>query len=177
MLKHLLFASMLALPAHAQERLVFTAPEGFGAPLESTLDGVTVESYLPLGQNLSDWTQLVTKTVSPDAVGIPAGRALELMLESLSATCPGAAAQQGPVGLQNGYDTAVMVTQCPRSALGDDVPETAVIKVLSGFEALYTLRYAWRETASAEQVQSHVLWTRTQILCDPSGVQTPCPPE
>ena len=89
--------------------------------------------------------------------------------------CAGFQGTLGHEGTQNGYPILILITDCPRSALSPDIPEIAIIKIISGQDALHTVQIAQRGPFEEGLARAMMDWTVPQVLCDPARPQSPCP--
>lgn len=164
---------LVAPLAHAEERLSFVAPETFN--LASQSSDTAQKSYLPQGETFDEWSAMITLTQSTRTAGQPAEALVGVAARAAIEACPGAGLKQGPVGMQNGFETAIVFTQCKTETETED--GLTMVKVLSGSEASHTIHYIWRAQPPQQEILQAAVWIRNQFLCDSNRADAPCPDE
>jgi hypothetical protein len=148
----------------AGENLVFSPPKNFAVGYRSSHDNRVMTEYVPDGQTVDDWTQLVTVQIFHGATVDPA-----TFLKGVGARyeghCPGTSAKGIFTGQSNGYVVSMLLLKCPNNP-GTGKPETTAFRVIKGRDALYSVQHAWRAVASDQEVDVAMHALAAVTVCD-----------
>ena len=155
------------------EKLLFAPPQTLQKAYHSERVGSLTE-YIPAGETVEDWTEMVTVQVFRGLKVDPAPF-LQTIGRGLTKSCPGFTSPTGIInGQANGYPTSMLTVTCPLNpATGK--PETTVFRIIKGRDALYSVQHAWRSAVSGEEVGKAALALRTVVVCDTGDTTHPCP--
>jgi hypothetical protein len=155
------------------ENLLFAPPKNFKIGHHDERIGSLTE-FVPDGQTVEDWTEMVTVQIFHDLKVDPAPF-LQTIGKGFAKGCPGFNSPKGIVtGQENGYVVSMLVVRCPNNP-STGKPETTLFRVIRGKDALYSVQHAWRSVASDRDLGDAVLALRKVILCDTRDPSHPCP--
>jgi hypothetical protein len=158
------------------ETLLFSPPADFKVGYSARHDNTAITEFVPNGQSVDDWAQMLTVQVFHGATVDPA-----TFLGGLGArythACPGTSAKGIFTGQSNGYVVSMLLLRCPNNpATGK--PETTAFRVIKGKDALYSVQHAWRAVTSDQEVEAAMHALATVIVCDTRTPEHDCrPPE
>ena len=173
----LLLASF-AILAHGQsqieaESLLFAQPQGFKVGYRSEQDNHTMTEFVPTGETVEDWTEMLTvqiyRRATVDSATFLGGVGKRYMND-----CPGTTAKGIYTGNTNGYMVSMLVLRCPKNP-ATQKPETTAFRVIKGNDALYSVQRAWRAVPSEQEIDA-VMHTLAKVtVCDTRKPEHPCP--
>ena len=134
-------------------------PPGFGlAPaFEKTKDNFYIRESVPNGENVNNWTQMITVTGMKDAASKPEITpriVLNNMAGGFKRACPSSfGAQVINENKVSGFDAIVGVVSCGLSPTNaGKTSESALMIVIKGQADFYTIQWAERATPSAAPI-------------------------
>jgi hypothetical protein len=156
------------------ETLLFSPPAGFKVGYTARHGNTAITEFVPDGQTVDDWVQMLTVQVFHGATADPA-----TFLQGLGArymdACPGTSAKGIFTGQSNGYVVSMLLLKCPRDP-GTGKPETTAFRVIKGTDALYSVQHAWRAVASDQEVAAAMHALATVVVCDTRAPEHGCGP-
>jgi hypothetical protein len=181
-----LAGAVLSSPASAQqiagEQLYVPPPAGWKVAYTNKQDNIEVTEVVPAGQNVQDWTEMLTVQVLLDKPVKSPEDILKEQMADFQKECDDVGA--GPIGpeRENGYDTALRAIACTRSKQWGK-GELSLYKVLRGRDRTYIVSRTWRGEpfdkerlpVSPDVTKQWLLFMHQVVLCDSRDVQRPCP--
>lgn len=172
-----LAAMGLSLPAAAleAENVLTGIPDGFVVGFQQS-DGVsTLIEYIPEDESLEDWSTMVTIAIRRDLADADASVVAENLAAAWDEACPGSASEALGEDEVNGYPLVVWLYQCPLNAQTGK-PETMMMEVIPGRDALYMVQYAVRAEWSDDFMTEAVDYLSESVLvCDTRIPEQACP--
>ncbi|MCK6454529.1 MAG: hypothetical protein L6R19_27330 [Alphaproteobacteria bacterium] len=131
------------------ENLLLEPPAGWELGFSDRDDDQAQYQYLPRGQEIENWTELLTVQVFFALRNVPPRAVLERMRKGFEANCDGAAAEAPAERMIAGYPSARQLLLCGRNRAGGGPAgrqrgEIALILAVGGRDALYVVQRAWR---------------------------------
>lgn len=140
-MKRLLLISTLFLPAIAMsEDISFDLPSGFAKAFEDGDSSFFIQEWVPTGESVDNWSQMLTLTVLEKANVDPI-KFFDLMADEWGESCPDYGAMLLHHGQENNYPIAVWLLTCPENYMTGK-PEVTYVKGISGNENFYTVQIA-----------------------------------
>jgi hypothetical protein len=173
----LLLASLYCDESWAQlkdETLVATIPTGFKIGSQTNHDRTTTLEWIKESETVQNWTEMVTVQVDRGINRMTPPQVLQSTGKKWLGTCKDSAANQIPDGQANGYAVSMLVVHCPLNA-ATGKPETTVLRVIKGNDALYTIQKTFRFDPSNDQVGQIMKYLNHVNVCDMRGTDHPCP--
>lgn len=168
--------SLAAATSHAQlknENLLVAMPDGFKVGHSASRNGMDMQEWVPSGETVQDWTEMVTVQVFRNRPDIDPGRYQAEMSKLWARACPGAIVGPVVTGITNGYPSASLLLRCPLLA-STGKPEVAAIKAIKGRDSFYVVQRAVRtEPAPAKLDQMKQYLDRVSV-CDTRLADRPC---
>ena len=171
----LVTASLLFCGAHAQstsEDIYFDLPPGFEEGFEDDDESFFIQEWVPTGETVNDWSQMLTLTVQ-DMPNLDPVEFFNHMADGWEEACPEYGAMLLHEGLENNYPVAVWFLKCPNNPMTSK-PEFTYVKGVSGNENFYTvqLAYALRSDEIDEStVNQSMTFLKQVTVCDNSRPQ------
>ena len=127
------------------------------------------------GETVEDWSTMITVIIQRDFDNADAGVVASNMAAAWSEGCPGAKAGLLVEDVTNGYPYVIWQYECPlNSETGK--PETMMMKVIPGRDALYMIQYAVRAAPSIEFMKSALDYLGPEVsVCDTRIPERGCP--
>lgn len=181
MLRRLLCLLVLLLPSPvlAQgfapgEHVLMPLPDGFVLGNRAEDDTGMLAEYLPEGEGIEAWSQLVTLRVFRQLGGADPVAFHSRMAQALEAACPNSVNQEVTSGIEAGTPFHLVLGGCHNSPVTGG-EEWFLSKVMAGQDALYLVQGAWRGPVTDEQL---VFWSQflsSVTICDTRRDDAPCP--
>ena len=171
----LVTASLLFCGAHAQstsEDIYFGLPPGFEEGFEDDNESFFIQEWVPTGETVNDWSQMLTLTVQ-DMPNLDPVEFFNHMADGWEEACPEYGAMLLHEGRENNYPVAVWFLKCPNNPMTSK-PEFTYVKGVSGNENFYTvqLAYALRSDEIDEStVNQSMTFLKQVTVCDNSKPQ------
>lgn len=180
-------AGVTAAAATAQEATRQPETYGFAVPQRwqevdrSRQQGVDMITFVPQGQSLQGWTDMVILQVYREMTALPAEALRERTLSALRAACADASAGTLQTGLSNNYPSAFWVTACARNSQSG-LGEIAYFRSLQGNDNLYMVQRVWNTAPFAPnppalpeaEKQEAIAILRALTVCQPGDSRHPC---
>ncbi len=173
----LMLASLYCDESWAQlkdETLVATIPTGFKIGSQTNHDRTTTLEWIKESETVQNWTEMVTVQVDRGINRMTPPQVLQSTGKKWLGACKGSAANQIPDAQANGYAVSMLVVHCPLNA-ATGKPETTVLRVIKGNDALYTVQKTFRFDPSNDQVGQIMKYLNHVNVCDMRGTDHPCP--
>jgi hypothetical protein len=155
------------------ENLLFSPPKDFKIGFESTHDNRLLTEWVPAGQTVEDWAEMLTVQIYRGAT-VDAQTFLQGVGTRYMNACPGTTGKGPFTGQVNGYVVTMLVLKCPKNP-GTGKSETTVFRVIKGTDALYSVQHAWRAVPSDQALEDTMHTFAKVIVCDTRGQSHPCP--
>lgn len=175
--------SMLAT-AHAQEAATAASSEVLLRPTtadyvqgyEATQPGSgnRILEFVPKGQDVQHWTELLTVQQFRDSAHVPPREFLDIIGKGWMQACPEASVTLILEDVENGYPIAVAQMICPNNAQTGK-PEYTWLKGIQGQASLYVVQKAFRFVPDREQMTTWVRYLGQVKVCNEKDAQHPCP--
>jgi hypothetical protein len=173
----LTLASLVCGQSWAQlkgETLVATIPDGFKMGSQSDHDRVTTLEWVRTTESAQTWTEMVIVQIDRRATASTPPQVVQAVGKKWLGTCKGSAVNQIPDGQANGYPVSMLLVHCPLNA-ATDKPETTVLRVIKGGDALYSIQKTFRFEASNTQLGQIMKYLNAVNVCDTRQTDHPCP--
>ncbi|MFA7428903.1 MAG: hypothetical protein WCZ23_01970 [Rhodospirillaceae bacterium] len=174
-------------PAVAQpapgERYYLNVPASWQETARQDVQGAEVVAYVPPGQTVEAWTDMLTVQVFPDMTALPASAFYDRTRRNYQEICANARAGTMQTGLSNDYPSAFWVLGCGQHGQ-TGVGETSFVRLIQGNHALYLVQRTWRTQpyaadqtppVSPEAQQEAMAVLASFGVCDPTTPGHPCP--
>ena len=171
----LITASLLFCSAHAQsdsEEIYFDLPPGFEKGFEDGDESFFIQEWIPRGEAVSDWSEMLTLTVQ-NLSNLDPVEFFNQMADGWEDSCPEYGAMLLHEGLENNYPVAVWFLKCPYNPMTSK-PEFTYVKGISGNDRFYTvqLAYALRSDELDESIINRSMaFLKQTVVCDDSRRQ------
>jgi hypothetical protein len=167
-----------ASPAPSQsllqaENLLFAPPPDFKVGYESNHDNRLMTEYVPAGQTVDDWTQMLTVQIFRGAT-VDSATFLQGVGKRYMDACPGTTAKGIFTGNTNGYVVSMLQLNCPNNP-GTGKPETTAFRIIKGNDALYSVQRAFRSEPSSMELDEVMHFLAKVTVCDTRSGDHPCP--
>ncbi|WP_241772679.1 hypothetical protein [Stenotrophomonas pictorum] len=175
-----LLASLLVVPAALAQRtgteqLLRPQVPGYVKAFENTeADGARLWEYVPTGQTVQQWTEMLTVTASRPGLQATPHEFLGFIERGWKGACPGGESRWIREGEENGYPFALLMLTCPNNPASGK-PEYTWFKGIQGADRFYVVQKAYRFAPEREQVVSWVQYLSKVQLCDTQSAAHPCP--
>ena len=171
-------AGCCSFPVFAQslidaESLLFSPPKDFKVGYQSERDNRLMTEFVPSGETVEDWTQMLTVQIYRGATGDPASFLGGIAKRFIDA-CPGTTAKGIYKGQVNGYVVSMLLLKCPMNP-GTGKPETTAFRVIKGKDALYSVQRAWRSVPSDQALDDVMHALGRVVVCDTRDQEHACP--
>lgn len=167
------------LTARAQplqdENLLLVPPAGFEVGHhQDSRDGVTLIEWVPAGETVQNWSEMVTVLVFRKRPDLDPEGFLRLLQDKWLADCRGGARSPVTRSNLNGYVSATMLTRCPLFP-STGKPETTIYRAIKGKDAFYMVQRALRAAGSPAEVERLRAYMADVSACDTRSREHPCP--
>jgi len=176
-----ILVAFAAAPVEAQglnegENLLVTIPPGFALAHQAGNDQQMIEEFIPEGQSLETWQEMITLQVFPALGGTAPEAFLHRMSAAFATACP--EGQAGPVSpvAAGAYGAALFIATCPQSPRTEGV-ESFVAYAIGGQARLYVMQYAWDRRPSEADFEAARAFLASATVCDTTRADAPCPQE
>ncbi len=177
-LLHLALAALLApaaaLAASGEQARLPSMPGYVHAYDAVDPQGNRIDEYVPKGQTVQNWTEMITVNTAPNSASVSPREFLGFMEAGWKAACPDAQAHWVREGEEEGRPFAVLMLGCPLNP-GTGKPEYTWIKGIQGLQGFYTVQKAFRSEPGRDDVVTWVSWLRDVSLCG-NGQAPACSP-
>jgi len=175
LLASLLFAPAAFAQSSGSEQLLRPQAPGYVKAFENTeADGARLWEYVPTGENVQQWTEMLTVTASRPGVHATPREFLGFIERGWKGACPDGVSSWIREGQENGYPFALLMLTCPNNPASGK-PEYTWFKGMQGADHFYVVQKAYRFAPEPEQVVPWVQYLSKVQLCDEQGSAHPCP--
>lgn len=166
------------------EHILTSLPSGWKVASTKSQNGVTISEYIPNGQTLDGWQELITIWVFRGASRFTVKNGFELVEKTYVAGCKTAPVVGRPdERIEQGLPIGVSAILCEQLKARPG-SEGLVFKTIAGVDATYQVQRAWRlppEQSSDLAIQKNRIdaampYLRTVLVCDTRVASRPCPP-
>lgn len=169
-------------PERPEETYTFAMPDRWQEANRTRQGNVDIITFLPRGQSLQGWQDMVILQIYRDMTAVPAGSLRDRSLTNAKAACEDATASDMQTGLSNGYPSAFWATACTsnkQTTLG----EVAYFRSLQGNDNLYMVQRVWSLPPFGEQAPTLPEAQKREAIgilsglnvCQPGSREHPCP--
>ena len=160
-----LIRPLSAQPGLRDENFLTPLPHGFKIGLSHVQGRLATQEFVPTGETVQNWSEMVTVQIFLGQQSRPAGPFLQNMVMLWSRACPNVL--HGPVtsGLVNGYPSSMLLLTCSRDPLTGK-PETTLFRAVSGADSFYVAQYAFGHVAAPAEVEKAKAYMTTVTACD-----------
>ncbi|MCZ4281134.1 hypothetical protein O4H49_10125 [Kiloniella laminariae] len=159
-------------------------PEGWHALPRATEQQQTTAEWLPPGQHVENWTNMITVQVFPGWAGGDVDDFLNELAEIYGQNCEASGATPPLKDQVNGFPTGFRLINCTRD-LTRNTGEVALFRATVGRNALYLIQHVFRVPefeVGAQPVTENAMRAafegiRTGWACHKGSTQQSCPPE
>ncbi len=164
----------LVEPKWTNETLLAALPEGYKRDFEQKTNESLISEMVPVGQSVSNWTEMVTVQVFYALKTTPQQFKAQMEKER-AAACPGSGTQLVAQGNENGYPSLVWLQDCPlNKATGK--PEITWFKAIAGNDSFYVVQVAFKAWPSKELIAQWMHYLRDVRVCDMRLPERACAP-
>jgi hypothetical protein len=176
-----LMALMLAAagqPAAAaslkDENLLVVMPEGFKVGFPVSKGPMDMAEYVPSDETVDDWSRMVTIQIFHNPTDADPNDFAGSLGGAWAEACPGGSGEKLSTGTENGFPVALWSYACPLNpAIGK--PESMWLKVTGGTDALYSVQYAYRQSATDTLAEPALSYLKSVLVCDTRRDDRACP--
>lgn len=172
----LLVTLLLTCVVHAQdnsENIYFDLPPDFEEGFEDGDESFFIQEWVPKGETVNDWSQMLTLTVQ-DVANLNPVEFFNHMADGWEEACPEYGGMLLHEGRENNYPVAVWFLRCPNNPMTNK-PEFTYVKGISGNESFYTVQLAYALQADEVDdsiVNQSMVFLKQVTVCDDSRPQT-----
>lgn len=181
----LAFAPLQAAPeelTRPEETYTFALPDRWQEANRTLQGNVDIITFLPRGQSLQEWRDMVILQIYRDMTAVPADSLRDRSLTNAKAACEDAMASSMQTGLSNGYPSAFWATACTQNKQ-TGLGEVAYIRSLQGNDNLYMVQRVWSLPPFGEQAPSLSESGKKEAIgilsglnvCQAGSADQPCP--
>ncbi|MEB2230520.1 MULTISPECIES: hypothetical protein [Xanthomonas] len=158
-------ASNAAVAADMAEGVQLPAMKGYAlAHQHSDPQGNRIAEYVPKGQTVENWTDMVTVNNAVGSGDVGPRKFLGVIEAGWQAACPGSESHWIREGEKAGRPFALLMLSCPRNP-GTGKPEMTWIKGIQGIEGFHTVQKSFRFEPGKDAVVQWIGWLRDVGLC------------
>ncbi len=136
------FLLALCTTAGGSEQLTLEVPTEFDKKFEESTAVSEIHEWVPKGETVQDWTQMITLTVAYDLINFDPLKFFDEIARNWEEDCPDYAGMLLHEGLENNYPVAVWFLRCPKNPMTGR-PEFTYFKGISGKDGFYTVQKAY----------------------------------
>jgi hypothetical protein len=160
-----LFASTTAASDLDNEYLVQPYPAGYVVGYQNRQGKVEITEYVPQGETVNNWTEMVTTQVMLGQGYIEPETFLKMLQASWTQACPGSEVTPIRKGEENGYNFALWMFICPTNP-DTAKPEYTWMKAIQGRDSFYLVHKAFKFSPKKEELVPWVEYLRSVTVCD-----------
>jgi hypothetical protein len=173
----LLLVGIALQPARAQlkdENLLAPLPAGFKVGYQASNNGLVMQEFIPAGETVEDWSEMVTAQIFLGRRDLDGVRALGLISQGWINACPASKPNRIGNASVNGYAAWNLFLQCPLLA-STGKPETTFFRAVKGNDSFYIVQRAARAMPGQAQLVKMTQYLDTTTVCDTRTSDHPCP--
>jgi hypothetical protein len=164
-----------ALGAFEDENILAGMPDGYKVGAQQDNGRTTLMEFIPEGETVQDWTTMITVIVQRDNDDANAADFASNMAAAWGESCAGAKAGLLVDDITNGYPYVIWQYECPLNGQTGK-PETMMMKVIPGRDALYMVQYAVRAAPSIKFMKDALDYLGPEVsVCDTRIPERDCP--
>lgn len=168
-----LASAVVAGHAAAVEQVQLPPMKGYQQAHQSTdVQGNRITEYVPQGQTVQDWTDMVTVNDAANSGHVSPREFLGIIEAGWRIACPDAQSHWVREGDEAGRPFALLMLSCPLNP-GTGKPEFTWIKGIQGVQGFHTVQKSFRSEPEKEDVVRWIGWLRDVRLCG-QGDAAPC---
>lgn len=156
------------------ENLLVGMPPGFKLGFKESKNGMNMQEFVPAGETVQDWTEMVTVQVFLSRKDLQPAPFLGAMQQQWAGSCKGSSATPVVTGKVKGYDAASIVLSCPAVA-STGKPETTILAAIKGNDSFYVVQRAVRSIPTREQFETMKKYIESVSVCDSRLPSRACP--
>jgi hypothetical protein len=160
-------------PTLQAENLLIAQPSGFKVGNQASSGNSEISEWVPAGETVEDWTQMLTVQVFHHSTVDPA-TFLRGIGKRWADACPGSSAKGVFTGQVNHYVVSMLVLRCPKNPTSGK-PETTAFRAIKGKDALYSVQRAFRSEPSDKDLDAVMHYLGNVSVCDTRTADHPCP--
>ena len=172
----LLVTLLLTCVVHAQdnsENIYFDLPPGFEEGFEDGDESFFLQEWVPTGETVDNWSQMLTLTVQ-DVANLNPVEFFNHMADGGEEACPEYGGMLLHEGRENNYPVAIWLLRRPNNPMTNN-PEFTYVKGISGNENFYTVQLAY--ALQADEIDDSIVnqsmaFLKQVTVCDDSRPQT-----
>ncbi len=172
----LLVTLLLTCVVHAQdnsENIYFDLPPGFEEGFEDGDESFFLQEWVPTGETVDNWSQMLTLTVQ-DVANLNPVEFFNHMADGWEEACPEYGGMLLHEGRENNYPVAIWLLRCPNNPMTNN-PEFTYVKGISGNENFYTVQLAY--ALQADEIDDSIVnqsmaFLKQVTVCDDGRPQT-----
>lgn len=171
------FAVTGSAPAWAQlqnENLLVAMPAGFKVGFQVARSGMKMQEWVPDGQSVEDWTEMVTVQIFGGAQKVDPAQFLSNIEEQWLKACLGSRASDVASSTANGYAVSSVELRCPLNKKTGK-PEDTLFRAIKGNDSLYVVQKAFRFDPNEDQRNETAKFLDAVSVCDARTDEHPCP--
>ncbi len=162
-----------ATHADAAEQVQLPPMRGYHQAHQNTdAQGNRITEYVPNGQTVQDWADMVTVNDAPNSSHASPREFLGIIEAGWRIACPDAQSHWIREGEEGGRPFALLMLSCPENP-GTGKPEFTWIKGIQGTEGFHTVQKSFRSEPEKDDVVQWIGWLREVELCG-SGQAPAC---
>jgi hypothetical protein len=156
------------------ETVLVPVPKGFAIATQGDQGAMTIAEYVPQGEMVSNWSQMVTVQIFHNLKSVDPDRFAEGIKSQWLAHCAGSEVHKVKDGQENGYKFSLWLFACPMNTQTGK-PENMFNKLISGNDSLYSVQYAYRSELTKEIIVPTVAYLASIHACDTRLADRQCP--
>lgn len=163
--------------AASSEQLLMPRFDGYVQAYDAAdPQGNSITEFVPKGQTVEAWTDMITVNIAPNAASIAPRAFLGTLESAWKGACPGAESTWLREGEEAGRPMAVLLLSCPLNP-STGQPETTWVKGIQGQQGFYTVQKAFRTEVKDAEVVTWMKWLSGVALCgNDNGPACPAAP-
>ena len=157
-----------------QKEMLMGRPNSkFELGYENNTDELLMTEYVPVGETVQDWSQMITIQslidYRPESLESFATSFTQLVIEECSTSDQEILWSD----VQYGYDFLVLVISCHEN-MGTGLPEHMLVKAIQGDDALYIVQKAWKYNPEDGELEDWFEELGTFIVCGKNNDYAMC---
>ena len=173
-----------ALKRYGGELIVAGHPKNFELAFQNRRGITEMTEYIPIGQTVEQWTEMITVTIFHGVTGRSPGEVQAQMGGSGHAACPGQETATLFEGEERGYRVALSLEMCGKFA-ESGLGEITLSKIIQGGDSLYRVHRSLRvppfvvgssRPMTSAQLAEWMAYFKTQVYACDIRIVGSCPP-
>ncbi|MEC9343675.1 MAG: hypothetical protein VYD64_07485 [Pseudomonadota bacterium] len=163
----------LAAEQFRDENLLMPLPTGYSVAYQRRERKIQITEWVPLGQNLNNWTEMVTRQVFFGRRKANIRSFQRRMSAVMSRFCQPFEDTVVSDKLEHGYPSLYWTAFCGNSKTGK--PEIVFVKAISGNDSMYVVQKAFKFHPSKAQITKWSRFLAQVMVCDSRLPDRTCP--